>query len=217
MDRYISFGLRPVPTAVYPLSASVTPSSVTLTTTKAQEAWTYLGFNSTPQSIGLRDSSEHILGKDMSREAGEGDLNNRNYVTTSPSPALAFELLPYVRPSVLYIFGEKSHINRPPRRDDKLEVTGTGTGGNGGKNEGRVEAKVILGSSHMLPLEKVSETAQSLARWLEKQMREFEHEKRFHDDYDSGKSTNDQTMLSERWMEYMRKPAGTMRSTKSSL
>jgi hypothetical protein len=217
IDRFLSYGLRPVPTLVYPVSATVPSSSVTLTTTKAQEAWTYLRFNATPQAGNDKKYREFFLGKDLSRVSGDGHLNSRVYVTTCPSAALAFELLPYVRPSILYVFGEKSHINRPARRNDKLSITGTGTGGNGGVVEGRVEGHVIQGSSHMVPLEKVEETAKVLSTWLAKQIQAFECEKRFHDEYDSGKSENDQTKLSEKWMDFMQKPAGTLRPTKPNL
>lgn len=217
VDKFLSYGIRSVPTAVYPISAEVPPSSVTLTTTKAQEAWTYLGFNATPLTREEKEDREFFLGKDLSRDHIEGHLNNRDYVTTCPSAVLAFELLPKIRPSVLYVFGERSHINRPPRREDKLEITGTGTGGNGGVAEGRVEAHVIQGASHMMPLEKISETATVLADWLEKLMQGFAHEIQFYREYDSGKSENNQTKLSRKWMEYMRKPAGITRPTKSNL
>lgn len=214
VNKYISFGLRSIPTAAYPASAELSPSSVTLTTSKAQEAWTYLGFNSTPQS---EDHQEYLLGKDMSRKACEGHLNNRSYVTNCPSAPLAFENLSYIRPPVLYLFGEKSHINPPERREDKLQVTGTGTGGNGGVIEGRVEGKIIPACSHMMPLQRASETAALLARWLENQMEDFESERRFQKEYDSGKSQNNQTKLSEKWIEYTSQPAGAIRPVKSSL
>ncbi len=218
VDKYMSFGLRSVPTAVHPLSdTTTTPSSITLTTSKAQEAWTYLNFNVTPLSKNSMDNQEYLLGKDMSRKVGEGQVNNRSYVTTCPSAAIAFEYLAFLRPSILYVFGEKSHINRSQRREDKLRVTGTGTGGNGGTAEGRVEGIVVPGSSHMLPLEKVSETVTLLAEWLNRQIENFNHEKAFLASYDSGKSKDNQAKLSEKWMEYMKKPAGTIRPLKPNL
>jgi hypothetical protein len=217
INKFLSYGLRSVPTAVYPVSSAVPASSVTLTTTKAQEAWTYLRLSLTTFSRDDKEDREFFVGKDMSRASGEGSLNNREYVTTCPSAALAFELLPYIRPSVLYVFGEKSHINRPERREDKLATTGTGTGGNGGLVEGRVERHIVQNSSHMMPLEKVEETGKVLCIWLAKQMRVFIREKRFHEEYHSRKSEDDQTKLSAKWMEYMQKPAGTLRPTKSSL
>ncbi|PVH97043.1 toxin biosynthesis protein [Periconia macrospinosa] len=217
VDKFLSYGLRSVPTAAYPISDDSPPASVTLTTTKAQEAWTYLRMNASPYLTDGKDDKEFFLGKDMSRVSEEGHLNNREYVTTCPSAALAFELLPYVRPSVLYVFGERSHINRPPRREDKLNITGTGTGGNGGLSQGRVECHVVQRSSHMMPLEKIHETASVLSQWLEKQLKDFEREQQFYKDYDGDKSVNDQTRLSAKWMQYMREPAGALRPTKSRL
>jgi hypothetical protein len=44
LDKYIEFGLRQVPTALYPdgvNGATLSPGAVTLATSKHQEAWNY--------------------------------------------------------------------------------------------------------------------------------------------------------------------------------
>lgn len=124
VDRYIQYGLCALPTALYPLHAPgrpLLPEAVTLTTAKAQEAWIYLRLNATPEidsddKSGSLTRTECFLGPDLSLSAKEGDNNNRNYVTVCPWSCIAFELLPYVRPPVFLIYGEKSHINTPARR-----------------------------------------------------------------------------------------------------
>ncbi|RAH72603.1 uncharacterized protein BO66DRAFT_436269 [Aspergillus aculeatinus CBS 121060] len=160
--------------ALYPLNAPrrpLLPDAVTLTTTKAQEAWKYLRLNATPQKDGDNKSgfltrTERFLGPDLAISAKEGDNNNRSYVTVCPWSCIAFELLPYVRPPVFLIFGEKSHINTPARRQDKLDRVGTGLGGGG-----QVRAEVLFGTSHMAPLEKMHDTACLMSGWLDSQLK----------------------------------------------
>ncbi|KAI9694161.1 MAG: hypothetical protein M1822_003432 [Bathelium mastoideum] len=217
VERYLRFGLREVPTAVYPLSSKVPVGSVTLTTTKAQEAWTLLRMNATTQITSMLDSTSRYTSPDLTEEAGEDDCNNTSRLMNCPAPCMAFELLPYVRPPVLYVFGSKSHISRPERQKGKLERTGTGLGGSGGASMGRVKAKTITTASHMTPMEKPTEAASILGQWMGEQKNEYEAEKDFHQNHDSGKSVRNQTTLSPQWMQIMDKPAGAPRSLKSSL
>ncbi|BCS02178.1 uncharacterized protein AKAW2_60442S [Aspergillus luchuensis] len=230
--KYIEHGLRPVPTALYPFdpqssngemsSAKVTPNSVTLTTTKAQEAWTYLRFNVTPYDGTTNkdmssDSAERFLSPDLSTSAKEGTNNHPSYVATCPWTSLAFEFLPYIRPSVLFVWGEKSHINTPgARRDDKLLRVGTGLGGSGGVRAGMVWDEVVKGTSHTAPLEDVGETARVVSDWLVEQGKRYMEEKKFWEEYDSQKSERGGLALSEKWMEYIKLPIDTKRERKGS-
>ncbi|KAL5045010.1 hypothetical protein BDW71DRAFT_215422 [Aspergillus fruticulosus] len=214
VDQYVRFGLRPVPTALYPTCTSET-RAVTLTTQKAQEAWTYLRLNANTDGTA---EAERLLAADLARVANDGDNNNPDYITVCPWSCIAFEYLPYLRPSVLYVFGERSHINVSPRRRDKMERTGTGLGGSGGVAAGRVRAEVLTGGSHMAPLEKVHETAHVLSTWLEAQIQLYQREREFwHHKYDSGKSERNGMALSPLWMECVKKPVDTKRVGKSSL
>ncbi|KAB8253621.1 hypothetical protein BDV32DRAFT_133803 [Aspergillus pseudonomiae] len=208
VNAYVQFGLRPVPQSF--------SGAVTLTTTKAQEAWTYLRFN--PTTHAGRDLTERFLNPDLAVTAKEGDNHNPNYVTVCPWSCIAFEFLPYVRPSVLFVFGEKSHINIPARRRDKLERIGTGLGGSGGVAAGRVHAEVLPGSSHMAPLEKVQDTARLISLWLEAQLELYLKEKEFWGrQYNSGKSEQDGRVLSAQWMKCMKEPVDTKRPAKPHL
>ncbi|RAH48600.1 toxin biosynthesis protein [Aspergillus brunneoviolaceus CBS 621.78] len=173
VDRYIQYGRCALPTALYLLHAPgrpLLPEAVTLTTTKAQEAWTYLRLNATPEidsddKSGSPTRTERFLGPDLSLSAKEGDNNNRSYVTICPWSCIAFELLPYVRPP------------------DKMNRIGTGLGG------GRqVRAEVLLGTSHMAPLEMVQDTACLMSGWLEVQLNAYREELEFWMRHDSKKS-----------------------------
>ncbi|CRG83164.1 hypothetical protein PISL3812_00513 [Talaromyces islandicus] len=211
VDRYIRFGLRPAPTPSH-------SGAVTLTTTKAQEAWTYLRLNTGPRDHGGGVETERFLNVDLATVAREGDCNNPNYALVCPWSCIAFEYLPFVRPSVLYIFGEKSHINIPERRQDKLERTGKGLGGSGGVAANRVRSEILSKGSHMVPLEKIHDTARLLSSWLESQIRLYRAEKEFWDHgHDSEKSVQDGAALSPQWMKYVNQPVGTKRAIKSRL
>ncbi|KAL4779049.1 toxin biosynthesis protein [Aspergillus varians] len=215
VDRYIQFGLRSVPTALYPNSSS---GAVTLATTKAQEAWTYLRLNTAPRDDSSGNHGERFLTADLAPIPKDGHNNSPDYVTVCPWSCIAFEYLLYMRPSVLFIFGEKSHINTPQRRADKLERTGKGLGGNGGVAGGRVMTEILTGASHMAPLEKVHDTARIISTCLASQIELYQTEKVFWDrKYNSQKSERNQMALSAQWMKYVKQPVDTKRTRTSTL
>lgn len=212
VDKYTQYGLRSTPTALYP---DEPPSAVTLTTTKAQETWTYLRFDNSPYDPS--DPTERFHWHDLSPDPNDVHINNPKIVTTCPGTVFAFEMVAYVRPSVLYLFGENSHLNPPARREEKLQRTGSGVGGSGGVSAGRVESHIVSKSSHMLPLEKVSETAALLAQWSAKQVEEYQKEEEYHRTFRSELSAQDQMALSAVSMEQIAKPPWTTRPIKNRL
>ena len=87
-----------------------------------------------------------------------------------PEPVRTFENLKFVRPSVLYVFGEISPLSAIDSRADKLTNTGIGLGGSGGVKKGRVKDVVIKDTGHLIPMEKGSlETARSCSDWIASQ------------------------------------------------
>ena len=88
----------------------------------------------------------------------------------------SWDLLPHVRPWVLYINGEKSpFFGRPKTRDERAKITGTGVGGSGGMRMGAVEQVVIKDGEHTMVFEKqVGEIADYIARWLGKETERWE-------------------------------------------
>ncbi|KAH8433848.1 uncharacterized protein LDX57_011485 [Aspergillus melleus] len=215
VDRYVRFGLRSVPTALYP---NHDPGTVTLATTKAQEAWTYLRLNAAPRDNSGNSNVERFLTADLAATPRDGQNNSPEYVNVCPWTCIAFEYLSYVRPSVLYVFGEKSHINIPERRRDKLERTGKGLGGSGGVAAGRVKAEILPGGSHMAPFEKIHETADAISSWISSQNELYQTEKEFWErQHDSGKSERNSMALSSQWMKYVTQPVDIKRERKSNL
>lgn len=79
---------------------------------------------------------------------------------------MAWRQLPHLRPSVLFIAGEKSDLTRWGLMKRAAKVAGTGYGGNGGLATEKIKLVVLKKTWHTVPLEKVSETASALVPWL---------------------------------------------------
>ena len=88
----------------------------------------------------------------------------------------SWDLLPHVRPRVLYVNGGQSpFFGRPSTRDERARITGTGVGGSGGMKVGAVEQVVIKDGEHTLVFEKqVGDVADHIALWLEKDVRRWQ-------------------------------------------
>ncbi|KAL8937537.1 MAG: hypothetical protein Q9216_004379 [Gyalolechia sp. 2 TL-2023] len=216
LDRYIKHALRPVPTALYPISEKIPPGSVTLTTTKHQEAWTYVRSNfearigSNDATVG-RERRERLLSPDLNSES-EG-----TYVFHRAEPGIVEASLPTVRPSVLYMFGGKSPLSPPEKRKSKLENTGVGTGGSGGHECSMVSAKLFPDGSHLLPCERPKECAEAAAAWLGFQTRRSQAEAQFLANHPSGKSEKGMRVVSKQWQHGVRQPATVKRPIQEKL
>ena len=213
---YTTYGLRSVPTAVHPSLAGAgaganAETPVTLTTTKHQEAWSYMRSSFAPWTSDW--DRERLLRPDLGPAATD---QSSKLVFHRAEIGEAMRNLPYVRPSVMWVFGAHSHINPPPLREEKVRVTGTGLGGNGGAERGRVKG-VVIDAGHMVCMEKVSEVAEECARWYAQEVERWKMEEDFWKEYKSGKSERDGLVLSKRWMEAMKKPVDTLRNVKERL
>ncbi|KAG8529643.1 uncharacterized protein KY384_005124 [Bacidia gigantensis] len=214
LDQYVSYGLRETPTALYPapvFNGGENPQSperpVTLTTTKHQEAWTYVHSN----FISVLDPDKaRKVAPNLSAEDAEYFIHNPNMIVT-------YNNLPHVRPNVFWMFGKTSQINYDASmRDEKVARTGTGVGGNGGTQRGRVEKKVFE-CGHMLPFEKIDECASALASWLEKQIHDFEATEEFWKTFDSRRSERDRLAVSKTWLDIVKMDVLTKRADKPKL
>ncbi|QDS74311.1 hypothetical protein FKW77_003972 [Venturia effusa] len=182
LKLWIQYGLRDLPTKVYPksqpspaatgaavtLEPTVTPNittsidekEVTLTTSKHQEVFTFVRPNMPP----LPNSPPHeVTHPDVPIE---GDT----VPFYAPAAIITLQNIPYLRPSVFYIFGETSDLSDPVFTSQKMAMTGTGLGGSGGAKAGRVVEVVIKGAGHLIPMERVAETAENAAQWIGKEM-----------------------------------------------
>ncbi|GAB7365530.1 hypothetical protein MBLNU230_g6603t1 [Neophaeotheca triangularis] len=179
LDLWLKYGLRDTPTPLYPAAGSSpshpqtakadsngsTDAEVTLTTTKHQEVFTFQRANWPTES--------HPYPNTDPNPTTHPDIDP----TSSPNapfyrgePIATFKRLPTLRPTVQYIFGEESPLSAPILCADKMAVTGVGVGGSGGARKGRVRQVTVKGAGHLIPMEKVEETAGHCVDWLVPEM-----------------------------------------------
>ncbi|TID21412.1 Alpha/beta hydrolase family-domain-containing protein [Venturia nashicola] len=182
LKLWIRHGLRDLPTKVYSepqpspaatgatvtleptvtpnISANIVEKEVTLTTPKLQEVSTF--FRPNP-SFHPNPAPHELTHPDVPTEG-----------TVTPfygtAAGVTFNNIPYLRPSVFYMFGETSDLSIPEYSNEKMAMTGTGVGGSGGAKAGRVVQVVVKGAGHLIPMEKVAETGQNAVEWIGKEM-----------------------------------------------
>lgn len=190
LDRWIEYGLRELPTALYPTSsaaampspvisadmtsATVQPDAdtereVTLTTPKHQEVLTFMRANFAPLSSS-QTPVDMLTHPDLDHSVGVIAPFYR------PEPIALFARLPSLRPSVLYIFGSESTLSAPELCADKMAVTGVGAGGSGGAANGRVREVLLQGIGHLIPMETVGVTADHCSIWVDEELKRFREE-----------------------------------------
>lgn len=170
VQRWLQYGLRNLPTAVHPHAPKAPGAeAVTLTTTKHQEVFTF-----------LRPTFDAHAYPDLGAQlGGPSAVPHATYTPEAALPdhpferaesVVAFHMLPFVRPSVLYVFGGESHYTACEPTADKVEATGVGIGGSGGTAKGRVAEATVEGAGHLIPMEAVGRTAELCTKWLEDEM-----------------------------------------------
>jgi pimeloyl-ACP methyl ester carboxylesterase len=190
LDLFLAYALRDTP-----------DGGVTLSTPKAQEAWTYVRsnmFDISPDTSKGRQR-ERMLNPEV-KPFSEG----AGYMTTRPDLHAICDALPTLRPTALYLYGEYSHINFDDVREVQVANTGTAHGGNGGVADGGVREEELEDCGHLCLLEKPGAIAKSVAGWLDKEVTRFTEEKEFWKNADTGKSKNRRTELSEKWMDVVK-------------
>ncbi|KAJ5482669.1 Abhydrolase domain-containing protein mpaH [Penicillium diatomitis] len=204
LDRWIKYGLRDLPTAVHPLDPNAVVDKqnppVTLRTTLHQEVFTF----SRPNYANRPGS-----GKPVNRVT-HPDLDAEHpdtYPFYRPEPARIFSQLPYLRPSVLYIFGGKSDMCHPEMMADKLANTGTAIGGSGGVAKGRVRDVLLEDYGHLLAQEAVNECAEAAVSWLTPELRRWRDEEESFRSVWSRKSKVEKLTVDKQWYEHVPAPA----------
>ncbi|GLA03056.1 hypothetical protein AnigIFM60653_002652 [Aspergillus niger] len=199
-ERYLQYGLRKVPTALYhPSDPNVGPEAVTLRTTKHQEAWSFSTMNLESEHL------DRLLLPDWDSE------RERPYLFSRPECWSAMRNLPFLRPSVLWVFGEKSFLSLPDAQDVKMRVTGTGVGGSGGVQIGAVEKAVLVDGSHTLVFENVGWCAETAAGWIRKWYAGWLKDENFWSEYRSRQSDHDMLRLSKEAVQVAKMPVGAKR------
>lgn len=229
-DRWIQYGLRDLPTRLYPetsatpgaVPAAVTseptstptapkPKEVTLTTTKHQEVMTFLRGN-----FAYREGDKEPSSSEYS--LSNPNINRRTHPDLVPGPVpqspfyrgesmFVFQLLPHLRPSVLYIFGSLSFLTDDQIIEDKMVNTGSGIGGSGGVKEGRVAQVMVQDAGHLIPMEKVEESAEHVGSWIGKEMVRWRAHEKITEEEWGGRQGIERSVLTNRFQEELK---GTM-------
>ena len=167
IKRQVEFGLRDLPTAIYPEEVPEGGEKpVTLATTRHQEVFTFLRPNY--EGSGFR-------GKAVDRRK-QPDVHpglDTIYPFYRPEVPTVFFRLPELRPSVLYIFGETSYLSTPDAIEARLSTTGIGIGGSGGRQDGRVKDVTLKGIGHLVAMEAVEQCADAASEWIGSEMKRW--------------------------------------------
>lgn len=195
---YFEHGLRSLPTSLYdPVANSkLSREGVTLATTKHQEALSFGAVNWKEADEKL----DRIFRLDQT--AAE-----RSCLAAAPQITAAyFSDLPRIRCSVLYVFGGSASFVPRSIQLELLKRTGTGIGGNGGSESGKVNEEIIEQSGHMLPFEKVGRErlATKISAWLGRWYKTYLEEEHIISELGSGNSDESGRKLSEEFLQALK-------------
>jgi hypothetical protein len=208
LQRYLQYGLRETPTLTYPnVKTEEQGSAVTLTTTRSHESWLFLRSNLEPQSDDW--DRERLLSPDLEPRLEGKYLFWRAEITHT------MENLPNVRPSILWVYGSKSHINTEKHREHKMRTTGTGRGGNGGAEKGRVK-EVVVNGSHLVCLETPNVTAEPIASWFGHELTRWKAEEKFYAEL-GPRHSNNGIVASTEYLKKIKLPWNAERPIKGKL
>jgi pimeloyl-ACP methyl ester carboxylesterase len=218
VDRYLRHGLRPLPTAIHPDQEALLKVEderpLTLTTTKHQEVLEYAraAYPSDPNTC-LETASKkqpHVVRQGFHR----------------PEAHQTFSQLPFLRPSVHYIVGDKSSIasSQPKHCAERLKITGTAVTGSGGNEAGRVKETVLKDGTHWIPFETPKLLADEIVGpWLEKELERWRVEEEAEmKRWEAKKCSPEKGHVDENWRHWITKmgaPAqkpNKVQATKSS-
>jgi hypothetical protein len=189
LDRWLRYGLRHLPTSLYPDSTEG-DKRVTLKTTKHQELFTFLRPNYEGYKTGKYNRNTH---PDVEPDSV------RDSPLVRPEPVEIFGRLPNVRPSLLYIFGGESDMSTPEQRNARIEISGIGLGGSGGVKEGRVKEVVLEDIGHLVAMEAVGRCADAAAEWIGAELKRWNaNEDEFRGIWTS-KSLLEKTTIDDEW------------------
>lgn len=167
LDNWIEYGLRELPTEVYPEIAQDSGDiPVTLTTAKHEEVYSFLRplYNGQEGVAPEADLGNYF---DLNPEDTEPD-----YPFYRPECAVIFRKLPELRPPVTYIFGKESPLAGEERNEHKLSLTGSGVGGSGGRRHDKVTG-TVLDCTHFVPMEMPGAAASSAAEFVDREARRW--------------------------------------------
>ncbi|KAL4895523.1 alpha/beta-hydrolase [Aspergillus ambiguus] len=219
VDRCLRYSFRSMPTAIHPYvkrEGSNSEDPVTLTTSKHQETFSTVRANFLQhKQLGLSDNEAYSEPGRVSRPHDAlflPDMLGRQYqgqMFYRPETVLAYRLLPHVRPGVLFVSGAESTLYQSGYHSEAARRTGTGFSGSGGQDYSRVKHVVIDKARHTLPMEFVTQTADSIGLWIAAEgERWWKDERRIADKWEA-LSITERSTIPDEWAEPLKalKPA----------
>ena len=202
--------MRETPTALYSSNRNqiLASGSVTLKTTKHQEAWGYKQLNS---DLRLEPGLNRLLMPDWDPTITLPRISNRS------EPLIAMRFLPYLRSSVLYVFGAKSPLSTHEEQEKKIKRTGIGAGGSGGAAGGMVKGHVLQGFGHLLIFEQPAETARVASDWVREWFEKWLVDERFLQAHKSEKSADGMLEVSKAWIDAVTGTSNTHKRRESKI
>ncbi|KAG5789448.1 hypothetical protein H9Q69_011488 [Fusarium xylarioides] len=188
LDLWIEHGLRDIPTELHPKEGEL-DQRVTLTTSKHQELFSFVR----PTYLARDWESFNDQDPEQNKDCPDFPFHR-------PEPPKIFRHLPELRPSTLFVFGKQSEFSSPERREEKMLTTGTGVGGSGGAAAGKVQGKT-LDCGHLIPMEKVSECADVISSFVDKEMKRWRDQQESFKRYQESMSRRQQITIDEQWEE----------------
>ncbi|RDW78690.1 uncharacterized protein DSM5745_05542 [Aspergillus mulundensis] len=218
-ERYMQHAFRDLPTPLYPDNQNQHQSSegkeekakpIALTTPISQEVLSYARPNlHRHKELGVpytqNDNSRYGPSPPHDALAVPDMISGlwKNSVFYRPEGIIGYRLLPHVRPGVLYVSGEGSALSKAGLQKKAATRTGTGVGGSGGVEYGRVKHVVVTGAGHFVPMEKVRETAEAVGGWIGVEVQRWKGEERRIEEGWKGLSARERVGLSEEWRAMM--------------
>lgn len=142
-------------------------SSWALTTPKNQIASLVFRYNPGNVGMGPGGLDEVTLAqREIVPDSNPADRHRGPFYR--PEMQLGWDLLPKMRPWVLYVNGGRSPLfGDPIVREQRARITGTGVGGNGGMRLGAVKQVVIEDGEHTMPFDRsLEDLAGHVGDWL---------------------------------------------------
>ena len=197
VEQQIKYGLRDLPTAIHPsIPSQGGETSVTLSTTKHQEVFTFLRPN-------YEGSGHNGRPVDRKKQPDVHPGLETIYPFYRPEIPRIYFRLPEVRPSVLYVFGELSYMSFPDAIAIKLRETGIGVGGSGGIKDGKVKGVTLKNVGHLVAMEAVEQCADAAAEWISSEVKNWKGEEEENRKRWMPKSLVEKQTVDEDWKKWI--------------
>lgn len=199
MERMTKYGYRDLPTALYPeLPPNAVPANppVTLTTAKYYDLVAQIRANFSRQMT----NGKYYVDKETHPDL-DPDLATMPF--SRPEPQSTWRNLPSLRPSTMFVLGDKTYLNLRETRQG-ISTAGTGVGGSGGIEQNRVCGVILPGQTHVFPLIAVQKTAELCFEWLNQELNHYHQWEEKWNAERSSMSSRDHWTVGRKWREILK-------------